>query len=190
MRTGRKSAIRDSLRAHIILIYWPKTIRVGIPQNLFRFGQPSQFLFPDTVSGTCEIIEFLRSKSFLRAILFRIVLSKRVYNAVRSSGPDFPLDLSGPLQKLGHRKNLWGRKCVRRAIFRNVEVRVEGGKVPFNPYVVCNTSNCVTVRPVRGHLTPKMNITFFIRNLIRNIFLFNNFFEKSCIFRENRKKLF
>ncbi len=53
-----------------------------------------------------------------------------------------------------------------------------------------NTSNCVTVRPVRDHLTPKMNITLFIKNLMLNIFLFNNFFEKSFIFRENRKKLF
>ncbi len=42
----------------------------------------------------------------------------------------------------------------------------------------------------RGHLTPKMNIAFFIRNLMLNIFVFNNFFEKSCIFIENRKKLF
>ncbi len=81
-------------------------------------------------------------------------------------------------------KNLWRRKCVRRAIFRNVEVRVEVG------YFVCNTSHCVTVRPVRGHLAPKMNIAFFIRNLTLNIFLFNNFFEKSCIFRKNRKKMF
>ncbi len=54
----------------------------------------------------------------------------------------------------------------------------------------CSTSNCVTVRPVRGYLTSKMNMAFFIRNLMLNIFLFNNFFEKSCIFRENRKKLF
>ncbi len=56
--------------------------------------------------------------------------------------------------------------------------------------LLCNTSDCVTVRPVRGHLVPKMNIAFFIKNSMRNIFLFNNFFEKSCIFRENRKKLF
>ncbi len=75
-------------------------------------------------------------------------------------------------------KNVWRRKCVKRPI------------APFNPYFVCNTSNCITVRPVRGHLTPKMNIIFFIRNLMLNIFLFNNFFEKSCIFRENLKKLF
>ncbi len=91
------------------------------------------------------------------------------------------------------RKNLWRRKCVRRTIFRNVEVRVERGEgdfAPFNHYFVCNTSNCVTVRPVRGHLTSKINIAFFIRNLMPNIFLFDNFFEKSCIFRENRKKLF
>ncbi len=70
------------------------------------------------------------------------------------------------------------------------EVRVEGGEAPFNPYFVCNTTNCVTVRPLRGHLPQKMNIAFFIRNLMLNIFLFDNFFEKSCIFRENSKKLF
>ncbi len=57
-------------------------------------------------------------------------------------------------------------------------------------YFVCNTSDCVTVRPVRGYRTPNMNIAFFIRNLMPNNFLFNSFFEKSCIFRENRKKLF
>ncbi len=70
---------------------------------------------------------------------------------------------------------------VRRVIFRNVEERVD-------PYFVCNMSNCVTVRPVMGHLTPKINIAFFIRNLMPNICLFDNFFEKSCIFRENGKK--
>ncbi len=37
-------------------------------------------------------------------------------------------------------KNLWRRKCVRRAIFRTVEVKVEGRFVPFNPYFVCNTT--------------------------------------------------
>ncbi len=38
------------------------------------------------------------------------------------------------------KKNLWRRKCVRRGIFRNVEVRVEGRFVPFSPYFVCNTA--------------------------------------------------
>ncbi len=50
--------------------------------------------------------------------------------------------------------------------------------------IVCNTSNCVNVQSVRGHLTPKMNIAFFIRNLMLNIFLFNNFFEKNIIFKK------
>ncbi len=68
--------------------------------------------------------------------------------------------------------------------------RVEGGEALFNPYFLCNKSNCVLVRPVRGHLTPKMNIAFFIRNLMLNIFLFDNFFEKGCIFRKKRNKLF
>ncbi len=88
------------------------------------------------------------------------------------------------------KKKIWRRKCVRRAIFRNVDIRVERGFAPFNPHFVCNTSNCVTVRSGRGHLTPKMNVAFFIRNLMLNIFLYDNFFEKSCIFRETRKKLF
>ncbi len=51
-------------------------------------------------------------------------------------------------------------------------------------------SRWVTVRPVRGHLTPKMNITFFIRNLMVNNFLFYNFFDKRSIFREHLEKLF
>ncbi len=37
-------------------------------------------------------------------------------------------------------KNLWRRKCVRRSIFRNIEVRAEGRFVPFNPYFVWNTA--------------------------------------------------
>ncbi len=56
---------------------------------------------------------------------------------------------------------------------------------PFKPY-----GRSVIVRPVRGHLTTKINITFFIRNKMPNIFLFNNFFGKSSIFRENCEKLF
>ncbi len=89
------------------------------------------------------------------------------------------------------KKNLWRRKCVRREIFRNVEVRIEGGLAPFNPYFVCNTSNYVTVRPVRGHVIPKMNIAFFIRNLLLNIFLLDNFFEKKTIFsKKTAKKCF
>ncbi len=48
-----------------------------------------------------------------------------------------------PPSSFGYRKtikNLWRRKCVRKMIFRNVEVRVEGRFVPFNPYFVCNTA--------------------------------------------------
>ncbi len=80
------------------------------------------------------------------------------------------------------RKNLWGRKCVRREIFWTVE------RVTFTLYL--GNGHWVTVRPVRGHLTPIMNITFIIRSSMLNIFLFNNFFERSSIFRENREKLF
>ncbi len=86
------------------------------------------------------------------------------------------------------RKKSVAQEVRQKKIFRNIEVRVEGDIDPFNPYFVCNASNCVTVRPVRGHLTPKMNIAFFIRNLMLNIFLLNNFFEKSNIVGENRGK--
>ncbi len=35
-----------------------------------------------------------------------------------------------------------------------------------------------------------MNITFFYQKLDAEYFLFDNFFEKSSIFQENREKLF
>ncbi len=70
-------------------------------------------------------------------------------------------------------KNLWRRKCVRREIFRND--------------FICNTSNCVTVRPVRGHLTPKMNIAFSIRNLMLNI-SYSTIFSKKTVFSQKPAK--
>ncbi len=86
----------------------------------------------------------------------------------------------------------WEKKSLAQEVRqkRDISEHTSKGWRVLNPYFVCNTSNYVTVRRVRGHLTQKMNIAFFIRNLMLNIFLFNNFFEKSCIFRENRKKLF
>ncbi len=86
-------------------------------------------------------------------------------------------------------KNLERRKRARRAIFRTVEVRVKGA-LPHQPLLCLQHSRWVTVQPVRGNLIPKMNITLFIRNEKLNIFLFNNFFEKSSILRENSEKLF
>ncbi len=102
----------------------------------------------------------------------------------------FPVSVNERKEKIKNEKNLWRRKCVRRGIFRTVEVKVEGDEAPFNPYFVCNTSNCVTVRPDRGHLTLRINIAFFIRNLMLNIFFSTVFSKKSCIVRENSKKLF
>ncbi len=48
----------------------------------------------------------------------------------------------------------------------------------------------VAVRPVKGHLTPKMNITFFNINWILNIFLFNNFFWKKHYIPRKLKNCF
>ncbi len=39
----------------------------------------------------------------------------------------------------------------------------------------------------RGDLTPKFNITFFITNLMLNIFKLKNFFGKSLFFGETAK---
>ncbi len=39
----------------------------------------------------------------------------------------------------------------------------------------------------RGHLTPKINIPFFITNLMLNIFAVNNFFRKSVFSEETAK---
>ncbi len=70
-------------------------------------------------------------------------------------------------------QNLWPRKCVRRAIFRNIEVRVEEGEL-------CHCATC----QVSSYT--KNEYSLFIRNLMLNIFLFNNFFEKSCCSRRER----
>ncbi len=86
-------------------------------------------------------------------------------------------------------KNPWRRKCVRRVIFRKGEVGIR--PPPVQPLPGLQHGCWVAVRPARAHLTLKMNITFFIRNLMLNIFLFHNFFEKkTSIFRENHEKLF
>ncbi len=82
-------------------------------------------------------------------------------------------------------KNLWHRKCVRRAIFRTEEVIR-----PLQPLLGLRHSRWVTAQPVRGHLTPKMNIILFYQKLDAEYFLFVNFFEKSNIFRQDGKKLF
>ncbi len=87
-------------------------------------------------------------------------------------------------------KNLWRRKCVRRAIFQNIEVWVEVDEALFNPYFVYNTSYCVTVRPVRCHLTPKMNIAFFHQKFNDEYFFIPQFFRKKLYFQRNCKKLF
>ncbi len=88
---------------------------------------------------------------------------------------------------INQKKNLWRRKCVRREIFRTVEVRVEGGFSLFNPYFVCNTFNCVTVRPVRGHLTPKMNTAFLSEISCWIFFIQQCFRKKQCFLRKRQK---
>ncbi len=49
---------------------------------------------------------------------------------------------------------------------------------------------CVTVRPVRGHFTPKMNITFFYQKLDAEYFFIRQFFRKKQYFRRKLQKLF
>ncbi len=68
------------------------------------------------------------------------------------------------------KKNLWRRKCVRRAIFRTVQEGLKGAK-PCATYL--------------GSSYTKNEYSHFYQK-----FDADNFFEKSCIFKENRKKLF
>ncbi len=53
-------------------------------------------------------------------------------------------------------KNLWRKKCVRRRIFWNVEVKI----CPLQPLLRLRHGRSVAVRSVRGHLALKMNIIF------------------------------
>ncbi len=62
------------------------------------------------------------------------------------------------------------------------------GFVPFNSYFLCNTSNYVTVRPVRGHLTPKMNIAFFYQKFDAEYFFIQQFFRKKLYFQRKPQK--
>ncbi len=58
---------------------------------------------------------------------------------------------------------------------------------PLQPSLCLQHVHWDSVRPIKGYLTPKMNITFPIRNCMLNIFLFNNFFLKKQNFL---KKMF
>ncbi len=42
----------------------------------------------------------------------------------------------------------------------------------------------------KGHLTPKINITFFITNLMINMFVLNKFFEKLVFSGESAQKCY
>ncbi len=56
--------------------------------------------------------------------------------------------------------------------------KVEGGELYFQH------GRWVDVRPVRSHLTPKINITFYIRNLMQNIYFFiQQSFQKKLYFQ-------
>ncbi len=123
-------------------------------------------------------VDFERKTGKRRRLIFRYE-----FNIARTIPDEFFFNKDNKISRLTKKKNLWRRKCVRRAIFWTVEVKVEGDEDPFNPYFVCNTSNCVTVRPIRSQLTPKMNIAFFIWNLMLNIF-YSTIFSKKAVFSE------
>ncbi len=48
----------------------------------------------------------------------------------------------------------------------------------------------MTIFRTQGHLTPKLNVAFFMGSEILNIFSSKNFFDESNIFRENGEKNF
>ncbi len=51
--------------------------------------------------------------------------------------------------------------------------------------LLCLQQGCwVTVRPVRGHPTPKMNITFFLSQIRCWIFFYSTTFLKNAVFSE------
>ncbi len=58
------------------------------------------------------------------------------------------------------RENLWRRKCVRRAIFLNLDVEFRPPWIP----TLFGRGSWVAVRSIRGRRTLKMDITFFVKN--------------------------
>ncbi len=74
-------------------------------------------------------------------------------------------------------KNLWHRKCVRRWIFRNVEV--SEALSTLISFATWPLGHCVTCK-VSYYATNEYN--HFYQNYMTNIFLFDSFFEKKQYF--------
>ncbi len=107
----------------------------------------------------------IRTRSFSTRIYVSVYVDTLILPPKRS--PSFIFSL-----KLSHRpiytrltslsvKNLWRRKCAKRAIVRNVEVRIEGG---FLCLQRVQLRHCATFQG--SSCTPKMNIAFFIDSSI------------------------
>ncbi len=79
-------------------------------------------------------------------------------------------------------KNLWSRKCVRRAIFWNTEL-----KVPFNPYLVCNMA-ARSLRDCQRSSYTKNEYNLFYQKLDAESFFIRPFFRKKAIFPEKTMK--
>ncbi len=85
---------------------------------------------------------------------------------------------SFPHSRRGKQKNLWRRNCLRRAIS------------PFQPLLclrhvqLCHCATC------QGSSYTKNEYSLFYQKFEAEYFFIRQFFRKSYIFRENRKKLF
>ncbi len=75
-------------------------------------------------------------------------------------------------------KNLWRRKCVRRAIFRNVEVRVEGAQ----HVQLCHCATC------QGSSYTRNEYNLFYQKFDSEYFFIQQFFRKKLYFQRKQQK--
>ncbi len=84
------------------------------------------------------------------------------------------------------KKKLWRRKCIRRGIFRTVEVRVKEVIAPFNPYFLCNRAKGSLCD--LGSSYTKNEYNLFYQKLDAEYYFIRQFFPKSSIFRKKQWK--
>ncbi len=73
-------------------------------------------------------------------------------------------------------------KCVRRAIFWNVEVRVEGGEAYLQHIQLCHCATC------QGSSYTKNEYNLFYQKFDAEYFFIQQFFRKKAVFSEKTAK--
>ncbi len=134
-----------------------------------------------------EIAKIIKTFMFEEEIFFFVPVDVTISKTRRELPPphraSFPKKIflkSRGTRKKGNNaisKNLWRRKCFRRGILQNVEVR----EAPFNPYFVCNMADRSLCDCQMSSYT-KNEYNLFYQKLDAEYFFIQQFFRKKQYF--------